>query len=670
MANNMSNWALPHRPTCLFTAKKFSRRSNGIKTDPQIKDDAIMPEQWRPVTKTEPCNLCSHPNWCARSADGAHRCQRPPPQPPAGWKAVGKGETDGAIIYRRMDDKSAAAPTPLPRPSGPRTVWANPELAAQAIAERQGALVHKIHPYPNADSTIGFWIVRLNPKDFRPLHRTATGIAAGDPKNGAKLPLYRLPEIINAPSVVVCEGEKCADAAWSVGVAATTSAHGCKSPAKTDWAPLAGRTVYLCPDNDDPGRTYVRAVAKILDELTPAVTMRLLELPGLEPKGDMADWIAARDSVESAAIGEQLMVLIEAARTYAVPRVGPVLVRMDTVEEEEIDWCWFGRVAFGQLNLITGEPEVGKSFNTVDLASRLSVGAGWPDSPHEPGPQCSSILIGCEDGKAQAIKKRLRLCGADASRVSVLDGFRRPVDVDTVQWIDLSVDLGAIEAMIRADPAVRLLVFDPLSAYIGETDSHKDAEVRRVLTPLCGLAERLRIAVVGIMHTNKATGQKAFLRISGAAAFYQLARCAFAIGRDPADDDRRFMVPMKCSGLIRRPPALAFRFCDEGLKWELEPVQVTADDLFSDKKRSTKGIAVKEAKDWLIGFLGDGPRRANEVYEQGDLCGHNERTLRRAKRELGVRSDRLPDGEGGHYAVWRLAAGGHVAAGGQTGTRP
>lgn len=66
-------------------------------------------------------------------------------------------------------------------------------------------------------------------------------------------PLYRLPEIGDA-RVFVCEGEKAADRARSIGLNATASANGSKAANKTDWRPLAGRKVHILPDNDEPGR--------------------------------------------------------------------------------------------------------------------------------------------------------------------------------------------------------------------------------------------------------------------------------------------------------------------------------------------------------------------------------------------------------------------------------
>ncbi len=64
-------------------------------------------------------------------------------------------------------------------------------------------------------------------KDIRPVSRNGEGwIIGGMP---GPRPLYRLPDLADAKRVYVCEGEKAADAARSIGLIATTSPHGSKS---------------------------------------------------------------------------------------------------------------------------------------------------------------------------------------------------------------------------------------------------------------------------------------------------------------------------------------------------------------------------------------------------------------------------------------------------------
>ncbi len=138
-------------------------------------------------------------------------------------------------------------------------------------------------------------------------------------------PLYGLPDLANAQRVIVCEGEKAADAARSLGFTAMTSAGGSQAAGKTDWQPLAGKEVWILPDNDAPGRKYAECVANILARLTP--TVRILDLakhaPDLVEGGDLADvlrdpvWcgLPLGDSAEPADLGA----LIERLAQAVVP---------------------------------------------------------------------------------------------------------------------------------------------------------------------------------------------------------------------------------------------------------------------------------------------------------------------------------------------------------------
>jgi hypothetical protein len=121
-------------------------------------------------------------------------------------------------------------------------------------------------------------------------------------------PIYRLPEVLKADRVLICEGEKCADAATSLGVVATTSAGGSQAAQKTDWASLAGKQVWIVPDNDPPGQAYAHTVANLCHAVG-AREIRLVDLPSLPPKGDIADWIAANATTTPERLRERLETL-------------------------------------------------------------------------------------------------------------------------------------------------------------------------------------------------------------------------------------------------------------------------------------------------------------------------------------------------------------------------
>ncbi len=156
-------------------------------------------------------------------------------------------------------------------------------------------------------------------KDIRPVARNGKGwIIGGMPE---PRPLYRLPNLSTAKRVYVTEGEKAADAARSIGLIATTSAHGSQSPDKTDWSPLAGKEVVILPDRDEPGAKYADAVVAILAKLTPAPVVKVVEIPDLPDHGDLVDWIDAHgDAAEPEELRRQVEALADEAEAIQCDR--------------------------------------------------------------------------------------------------------------------------------------------------------------------------------------------------------------------------------------------------------------------------------------------------------------------------------------------------------------
>lgn len=133
-------------------------------------------------------------------------------------------------------------------------------------------------------------------------------------------PLYDLPEVLDADTVYVTEGEKAADAIRSLGCVATTSAHGSQSPDKTDWAPLAGKRVVILPDNDPPGMKYAETVVELLGQLRPRPLVTIVELPGLPNKGDAVEWVESLgDTIEPDVMRAELQRIVTERGESAQP---------------------------------------------------------------------------------------------------------------------------------------------------------------------------------------------------------------------------------------------------------------------------------------------------------------------------------------------------------------
>ena len=83
-----------------------------------------------------------------------------------------------------------------------------------------------------------------------------------------------------------------------------------------------------------------------------------------------------------AEIDSQLVRLadVEDARKATPTRVMADSVCLADVPAAEVDWLWPGRIAVGKVTLLAGDPGLGKSLVTLDMAARVSTGAPWPTS--------------------------------------------------------------------------------------------------------------------------------------------------------------------------------------------------------------------------------------------------------------------------------------------------
>jgi RecA-family ATPase len=247
-----------------------------------------------------------------------------------------------------------------------------------------------------------------------------------------------------------------------------------------------------------------------------------------------------------------------------------VLVTLATIQPEAVEWAWPGRIPFGKLTLLIGDPGEGKSYLLGDLEARMTSGRPWPDGA--PSVACDVIILSAEDGIADTIRPRLDRQGGDPRRAHVLEAVR---DTDGPHLFQVGRDLPALEAALQRTRA-RCVRIDPLSAYLGGTDSHRDGEVRGLLAPLAALAAAHRAAIVGVMHLTKDAQRRLIARASGSIAFAGAARVVMVVGVDPDDATkaRRFLVTVK-NNLGAKAPGLAYTITDDGFRWESTPLPST-----------------------------------------------------------------------------------------------
>ena len=326
------------------------------------------------------------------------------------------------------------------------------------------------------------------------------------------------------------------------------------------------------------------------------------------------------------------------------------------VEPEDVSWLWPAWLALGKLALVDGDPGLGKSAMTLDLAARVSAGKTFPD-----GAECEPagvVLLSAEDGLADTIRPRLDAAGADTSKILALATV--PDEDGHDRLLSIPEDLALIENGIRRVEA-RLVVVDPLMAFLsGDTNSHRDQDVRRALAPLAGLAEKTGSAVLVVRHLNKTAANNPLYRGGGSIGIIGAARMAFVVGKDPQDENRRVLASTK-NNLAMPPQSLMFGLQEAesgsvAVNW-LGPAEVSAKDILATAQDQENTDALSEAVEFLNDILADGPVPSKQVLKEAEDAGISETTLRRAKKLLDVSPDRKNTAgkkRGSGRWVWKL----------------
>jgi hypothetical protein len=375
------------------------------------------------------------------------------------------------------------------------------------------------YKYENASGELVYQVVRFEPKDFR--QRRPDGQGGWIWKMaGVQLVPYRLPKVIHAVkekhSIYICEGEKGVHTIETLGMVGTCSPGGAGKWRPDDYNPtFGGANVVVLSDNDLPGQAHATDVARNLSGV--ASRVRVVTLPNLPPKGDVADWVAAGGTAEAL---EEIAASTPEFDVGANPQPEPESKSAESpLWHSEDDWSeaaipprpWIAKryILRGSCTAVAGAGSAGKSSLMKAWAVALALGREYANFLAD-GP-CRVLTYNVEDDldeERMRLSAILRYFGAKPSDLKGKLRIVGPNDIGTLVVRDPSTGelqptaaMDALKGMIEEfKPDV--LMLDPL-VELHTVEENDNTGVRAVMANFRALAKNHNLGLVVAHHTRK-----------------------------------------------------------------------------------------------------------------------------------------------------------------------
>ena len=324
------------------------------------------------------------------------------------------------------------------------------------------------------------------------------------------------------------------------------------------------------------------------------------------------------------------------------------LVSPREITERPLQWLWPDRIALGAITVLDGDPGCGKSTITLDVAARVTTGRAIPKCDTATIGPAGVIIIQGEDMAGQTVLPNLSAAGADLTKIKLLDR-NRFIEAPLL----LPGDIPVIEQAV-VELQAKLVVIDPFTAFLAN-NSNGDTAVRKALGPLSVFAEKYDLAVLIVRHLRKSGAGNPLYAGLGSIGIIGAVRSGLVVLSDPNSEDQHQHVLAQSKGNLASAASLSYRTVKRrdgtiGVEW-LGPSQYTAADLMGGVVDDHSAVA--EAEYVLYSILVEGPLPATECLKLAGDAGVSGRTLKRAKKRMGVPSWKEGSGKDCKW-LWEL----------------
>ena len=255
-------------------------------------------------------------------------------------------------------------------------------------------------------------------------YRHLEGSAKFSSDKGSHPALYCIHKIKQADVVVLCEGEVDTARLWQEGIPAVTGTSGVKAFSKALAEPLKGKTVIICLDNDEAGRSTIEQYCKVLEESK--IKTLIVTLP--KDFNDISDYFTAGNTKEDfKKIPKQTLEDwkdTNEPKEYSFETVADIL-KQDIPPEE---WLVNRIIPAEGFAFIVGAESTGKSFYTLSLAQAVATGSSWlgktamddNKKPFFDVPKKEKVLIIDKENTKRRVQSRARWMGIDSENIFYL----------------------------------------------------------------------------------------------------------------------------------------------------------------------------------------------------------------------------------------------------------
>jgi len=225
---------------------------------------------------------------------------------------------------------------------------------------------------------------------------------------------YGLPNVMKAGTIYIVEGEKCADFLIARGIPATTNSGG-----SGVWQPnlnhyFKDKDIVILEDNDLSGKKHTDLIIRGIKGVAKAI--KVVSLPGLPPKGDIANWIEAGH-----ATGD----------LEAIVQATPVWTSADENILQEID----------SQDDIWPEPILFEATSTPEIPCNIL--------PGFIGDYCQAITDSAQTPGGLAVMMALSVLGTCLQKRFIVspygDGYFEPLSIWTVTGLDPATRKSAVK---------------------------------------------------------------------------------------------------------------------------------------------------------------------------------------------------------------------------------